>query len=111
MRRAFLIFAVALIAFATGIGSTSDSAAARRAEGEPAAVATLAREALRVVPERVDGLTKWLRHVAAPAELGVVATMALAALLACWYVARDRFRRAGAAIVLSSGAPRAPPPV
>ncbi len=109
MRRAFLILAVAFIAFAMGIGFTSNADTARRAEGETAA-STLARETLRVIPDRVDGLTKVLRTVAAPAELAVVATVALGALLACWYIARDPFRRARAATALSGGAPRAPPP-
>lgn len=109
MRRAFLILAVALVAFATGIGFTSNADTARRPEGETAA-STLARETLRVVPDRVDSLTKVLRTVAAPAELAVVATVALGALLACWYIARDPFRRARAAAALSGGAPRAPPP-
>ena len=43
MRRAFLILAVALIAFATGIGFTSNADTARRAEGETAASTLAAR--------------------------------------------------------------------
>jgi hypothetical protein len=109
MRRAFLILAVALIACATGVGFTSNADVARRADGETA-VSTLARETRRVVPDRVDGLAKVLRTVAAPAELAVAATVAFGALLACWCVARDRSRCAGTAIALCGGAPRAPPP-
>jgi hypothetical protein len=110
MRRASLIVAAALVACAAGLGVSSSTDSARLGEAErDTATSTLTREPLRVVPHRVETVTKALRPVGVSTELAVVATVALGAAVGSWSLGRDQVRRAREPLVCCGSSPRAPP--
>jgi hypothetical protein len=108
MRRALLVCAAALLAIAAHTSWVSGSAASPRGENTTAA-SRAARETLHMVPERVAGVAKPLRHLAGSTDLAPAAAMMLGAVLAYWCARREPLRRVRAACVFSGGPARAPP--